>query len=258
MSDQWYFTEKGGQAGPVPWAELREMAAAGRLGKNELVWCEGMAEWILAPTVPGLMASGPTAPMVSPNGVNLDINQPAALLKAPLPYIPQYPVADPYFNGKTRETIYAGFWLRFFAWIVDSFFLLLIMIPVLAVFVRAVGTPESTNPDTVNDSNIAGAMQQNPGAVMALRITIPLIIWLYFAFQESSRRQATLGKRLLGLIVTDENGQRISFLKATGRHFGKIVSQITLSYGYIMAGTTERKQALHDMIASCLVVMKNS
>jgi uncharacterized RDD family membrane protein YckC len=80
--------------------------------------------------------------------------------------------------------------------------------------------------------------------------------WLYFALLESSSWQGTLGKKALGLIVTDMMGRRISFARATGRHFAKIISGMILLIGYLMAGFTERKQALHDMIAGCLVFRK--
>ena len=66
--------------------------------------------------------------------------------------------------------------------------------------------------------------------------------------------QATLGKKAMGLIVTNEHGARIGFGRATGRYFGKILSALILLVGYIMAAFTERKQALHDMIASTLVL----
>jgi uncharacterized RDD family membrane protein YckC len=71
---------------------------------------------------------------------------------------------------------------------------------------------------------------------------------------ESSSKQATLGKMALALKVTDLQGRRISFARATGRHFAKIISGMILLIGYIMAGFTERKQALHDMIAGTLVI----
>ena len=70
---------------------------------------------------------------------------------------------------------------------------------------------------------------------------------------ESSSRQATVGKMALGLKVTDLEGRRISFARASGRHFAKYISGMILLIGYIMAGFTERKQALHDMIAGTLV-----
>jgi uncharacterized RDD family membrane protein YckC len=77
--------------------------------------------------------------------------------------------------------------------------------------------------------------------------------WIYEAAMESSSKQATLGKMALGLKVTDLEGRRISFARATGRHFSKIISGCILLIGYIMAGFTQRKQALHDMIAGTLV-----
>jgi uncharacterized RDD family membrane protein YckC len=81
--------------------------------------------------------------------------------------------------------------------------------------------------------------------------------WLYFAMMESSSWQATLGKRALSIEVTDLAGQRVSFGRASGRHFSKIITNlIPLFIGYILAGFTEKKQAIHDMIASCLVLRK--
>ena len=77
--------------------------------------------------------------------------------------------------------------------------------------------------------------------------------WLYEAFMESSSYQATLGKMIFGMKVTDLNGNRISFERATGRHFAKILSSI-LGIGYIMVGFTERKQGLHDLLAGTLVL----
>jgi len=78
--------------------------------------------------------------------------------------------------------------------------------------------------------------------------------WIYEAAMESSAKQATVGKMVLGLKVTDLEGHRISFARATGRHFAKLISAMILLIGYIMAGFNERKQALHDMIAGTLVV----
>jgi len=77
--------------------------------------------------------------------------------------------------------------------------------------------------------------------------------WIYEAAMESSSKQATVGKMALGLKVTDLEGRRISFARATGRHFAKFISGMIFLVGYIMAGFTQRKQALHDMIAGTLV-----
>jgi uncharacterized RDD family membrane protein YckC len=75
---------------------------------------------------------------------------------------------------------------------------------------------------------------------------------------ESSPQQATLGKMALGLKVTDLQGERLSFARATGRYFGKIVSSLILFVGFMMAGWTEKKQALHDIMAGTLVVKKQT
>lgn len=83
------------------------------------------------------------------------------------------------------------------------------------------------------------------------------ITWLYFAIMESSSKQATLGKMAMKIKVTDLEGNRISFSRATGRYFAKILSMMIFFIGYIMAAFTEKKQALHDMIAGTLVVMDN-
>ena len=120
---------------------------------------------------------------------------------------------------------YAGFWRRFVAWLIDG-----ILIGIVVGLL-------TTQADQGTSSTIS-----------------TIVSWLYFAIMESSSRQATLGKSLMGIYVTGIDGQRISFLRATGRHFAKIISAIILLIGFIMAAFTERKQALHDMIASTLVL----
>jgi uncharacterized RDD family membrane protein YckC len=87
-------------------------------------------------------------------------------------------------------------------------------------------------------------------------LAVTVISWLYFALMESSGSQGTLGKRLLGIRVTDLQGGRIGFGKATGRYFGKILSGMVFMVGFLMAGFTEKKQALHDMLAGTLVVRR--
>jgi uncharacterized RDD family membrane protein YckC len=73
---------------------------------------------------------------------------------------------------------------------------------------------------------------------------------------ESSPTQATVGKMVLGIKVTDGEGRRISFDRAIGRNLGKIISAMMLLIGYFMIDFTERKQGLHDIMAKCLVVVK--
>ncbi len=140
-------------------------------------------------------------------------------------------------SSDRRRQDYAGFWMRLVAWLIDS---LVLGIPMGCLFWIAVVASTGEPPD-------AAAIQ------FGSQILKLLIGWLYFALLESSPKQATLGKMALGITVTDYSGRRISFGRATGRYFGKIVSGFCL-IGYIMAGLTEKKQALHDILSGCLVV----
>ncbi|MEW4447461.1 RDD family protein [Qipengyuania sp. JC766] len=137
------------------------------------------------------------------------------------------------------QTEYAGFWIRFGAYLIDAIILFIAQMIIMVPFGVGLG---ATGSDTA-----AGA------GVLLMYLIIFVGQWLYFALMESSAKQGTLGKMALGLVVTDDNGQRISFMRATGRYFGKILSSIILLIGYIMAAFTEKKQALHDMLASTLV-----
>lgn len=82
-------------------------------------------------------------------------------------------------------------------------------------------------------------------------------VWLYFAGLESSPRQATLSGPILGVRVTDLEGERLTFTRATGRHFAMYLSAITpFAIGYWMAFWTKRRQTLHDLLARTLVLRK--
>ena len=83
-----------------------------------------------------------------------------------------------------------------------------------------------------------------------------LVNWIYFAGGESGYSQATIGKRAMGLMVTDLNGERITFGRASGRYFSKILSGLFFGIGYLMVAFSEKKQGLHDMMAGTLVVRR--
>jgi uncharacterized RDD family membrane protein YckC len=137
-----------------------------------------------------------------------------------------------------------GFWWRFLAYIIDGILLNIIM----SVWGSIMG---------VGFLSMAGMGLDEPSVssgMLALTMIVSFLInWLYFAVLESSNLQGTLGKRAVGLIVTDNNGTRISFLRATGRYFAKILSSLILFIGFIMVAFTDRKRGLHDMIAGTLV-----
>jgi len=150
---------------------------------------------------------------------------------------------------------YAGFWVRFVAYLIDGvilgipFFLAVIVLVSMFGGWRILARRGSVGPP---DPTFAGPL------FMVVSLASLFFVgaqWLYFSGMESSERQATFGKAAMSLRVTDLQGGRLTFGHATGRFFAKIVSGlIPLAIGYIMAGFTEKKQALHDMIASTLVL----
>ena len=93
--------------------------------------------------------------------------------------------------------------------------------------------------------------------ILAINLAFTMACWLYWSLLESSAWQATLGKKIMGLQVTDLQGRRISLERASGRYFGKTLSTLSLLLGFLMAGFTKKKQALHDLIAGTLVVRNN-
>lgn len=138
---------------------------------------------------------------------------------------------------------YAGFWRRFFASCIDGIFLVIAARLFVSVTYAIV------------DVNVFDVISVLIWWAVFLGLII-LISWLYYACQESSRHQATIGKRALGMIVTDRQGNRISFGRATGRFFSRYISILSLLIGYLIQPFTRKRQALHDKIAGTLVVRK--
>jgi uncharacterized RDD family membrane protein YckC len=149
-----------------------------------------------------------------------------------------------------RPIACAGFWLRAVAFVIDSIILGILTLPVLIKPILSNVGPELT-PKSYIDF-MTGSSRQ----AIALQLLMNLILVLYFAAFESSVWQATPGKKLLRIYVTDLSGNRVSFARAAGRNVGKVLEQFTLFIGFLMAGFTARKQALHDMVAGCLVLRK--
>ncbi len=157
---------------------------------------------------------------------------------------------------------YAGFWRRFVAYIIDSlivgFVQQIVILPFLAIAGIGMSAYSAMDFDDLSpdDPEFFGWIAALVGAYMSVAILFFVLQWLYYSFMESSKYQGTLGKIALNIKVTNYNNERISFLKATGRYFGKILSGMIFLIGYIMAGFTAKKQALHDLLAETLVVKK--
>ena len=249
--EQWYFAQQGQRLGPVPTTALQGMLAQGTVSGADLVWREGMADWQPAANIPGLFSAPP------PYGVAPPGYAPPLGYAAPPPGMVNY-----YTPPMQTQIIYAGFWLRFVAYFIDGLVLIIPNLAIQAIVQLIIPPPPvlamrnmgpNVNPNAVFSQVFS---QLFSASNIALWVSQIVAAWLYYALMECSSKQATLGKMALGLKVTDLKGERISFGRASGREFAKLVSGMLLLAGYIMAAFTERKQALHDTMASTLVVKK--
>lgn len=162
--------------------------------------------------------------------------EPAAMPPAPPP-IAGATAPDFTQGGQAPAPVrYAGFWRRFGAFWIDG-----ILLWIAGTLVQLAMGMDLFAREFDMKSVIASCI----GLVMT---------WLYSALLESGRGQATLGQMVLGIKVTDLALRRVSFGRATGRHFAQILSALILFTGYLMVAFTEKKQGLHDLMAGCLLV----
>lgn len=282
MSDDaiWYYSNAAKQPnGPVGIAQLKEAMHAPGWYERALIWRDGWPQWrpwkevaaelgiplpvhaeVTAPP-PSRPAPPAPAPAPRPQASPLAATEiyPAPTPVAPAPPRPpvsgQRPAAPSAPAGLPEsipesEMVYAGFWRRFFAIIIDGTLLSFILVPILAIgaaFLMPMMMTASSNGEPS-----MGAMF----GLFALYGSLFLIGALYFVVFERSASGATLGKRMVGIRVVDKEGRRIGFGRSLGRQLGRILSAMPLYAGYLMAAFTGRKQALHDFVAGTLVIDK--
>ena len=153
------------------------------------------------------------------------------------------------------KTPYIGFFRRAAAFIIDF---ALITLPATMICIPLLSRQYTSDLPLPDPQAQKLLFEQVLGVILFLwQVVFLLTYWLYFSFLESSSKQATLGKMLLGIKVVDQQGNRLRFAHATGRTFARILSFATFYIGFVMAGCTHRKRALHDMIAQTYVVRKD-
>ena len=119
---------------------------------------------------------------------------------------------------------YAGFWIRLVAYVFDAILLFAAQLVLYRVL-------------------------ESDGQAWLANFCLG---WIYFAACESELG-GTPGKLALGLQVTDQRGDNISFLNATGRYFAKTISALILCIGFLMIAWDGQKQGLHDKLAGTYV-----
>ena len=262
MMSEWYYAEGQQRQGPVPEQEIRQLFQRNQISLDTLVWREGMGQWAALRTVVDELELQTLASAASEQSTGFDLRGDYAAIDngtAPLPGSGPLS-ASPYgasaasvaYAGTAplqgADVLYAGFWKRFAAYMIDYVILTAASMIIGAVVGLGIGGAVGL---AAGDSAMAGVASQLLGALIGFGISLA-----YYGWFHSSSGGATPGKMALGIKVVRSNGERITGARSIGRYFATILSSLTLLIGYIMAAFTERKQALHDMICDTVVVDK--
>lgn len=222
---KWYFVRDGRREGPVSAEFIADELRRGRLTEDDRVWMEDFEAWRPISELPELHELAAQTPPPLPSEMAEAAAAALAERLAPPP------------------VQYASFPARVFALLIDS---AILMVPgLITLFIVAAVVYATNEKFDIQNKDDAEYLQ----AIFNL-CAIP-VLWLYYAGFESSRLQGTPGKILMGIRVTDIDGQRLSFPRASLRFFWK---QLTLPIGFVLAISTGRRQALHDLLAGSLVL----
>jgi len=234
MAGNWFVGRNGTQQGPYSSAQLKQLVEQGKLLATDLVWREGMPDWVTASAIKGLFPIEPPVrheaavrnPYRSPVSDGIEVEQRA--------------------GGQAID--YAEYLPRVGAALLDGLFLGLFQcvpgIFIGFVFLAAAGNDPDSQSGVVAVANLCSSF---------LGI---IISFFYYVILETSPKQGTFGKQIVGIKVTDLEGNRITAGRAIGRWFAKFLTGCTLGIGLLMPLFTEKKQTLHDMIAGCLALNK--
>lgn len=161
---------------------------------------------------------------------------------------------------------YAGFWIRFVAYLLDSFIIgipatILIFVVLFYMVGSTVGFEALSNPAFLDSTYVEAEISDQEAVSLLLAYLLSILFSLiltiiYFAGMHASKWQATIGKKAFGLVVTDLFGNRITFWRGLGRYLAMTFLSSILMIGYIVAAFTEKKQSLHDLIAGTFVLRK--
>jgi uncharacterized RDD family membrane protein YckC/Tfp pilus assembly major pilin PilA len=258
VANTWWYALDNQKQGPVEIRELERLLRANTISGKTLVWQAPMPQWIPLERVPQLRSIVPTAAMSAsaveseppvaapPAAPRPSAAPPAAPVAAAAPYAPPAARVSLPASSDDRST-YGGFWRRAAALMLDGLILGVPMWIILGAIMGAMGVfSGGGSPDTL--AFILG------GGLLIVQLGFILIYWFYNAKLESGPKQATIGKRLVGLYVeTADTSQRVGFGRATGRFFAKSFLSGIAGIGYLMVAFTGRRQGLHDFVATTVV-----
>ena len=294
MGSKYYYVENGEEVGPVTSRELRQKVLDGVIGPDDEVWKQGLANWVPARKIKGLIdrpgkprksgKKGTQSRQISPPETadqplddwdedwaeDWDDESPpsltglpaapiAALPKAeteppPPPPVaslePSAPLADRLLS-EPDDFAYAGFFRRLIAWMIDTGLILLFVFAsmiVAGLIDSALFGPAPGGQPLRSD--------MHPAILLGWVLVVGIGGHGYFIVMECSPLQATIGKMLLRMIVTDEHGDRIGLGRSIARTLLRHVSGSFFNFGYLMQPFTARRQTLHDIVAGTLVCLR--
>lgn len=226
----WYYADAAGERqGPIDSDELRQRYALGELRPGTLVWRDGLADW---QPLSALATELDLALAIAPPGEDAVATDPAALPQA--------------WAGAAGDVVYAGFWRRVAASIIDSFLISMVTLPIVIPLGLAAGVFSTGHEQA---GWVASLLLQVVVQVLSLLLTVT-----YFSAFHASRLMASPGKLAVGIKVVRSDGQRLTVGRSIGRSFAYYLSFLTLYVGTLMVAFTRRKQGLHDLICDTLVV----
>jgi uncharacterized RDD family membrane protein YckC len=146
----------------------------------------------------------------------------------------------------------AGFWRRLAAALIDTAILTVELLVLSFVVLVVVAIVQASASETANVELAAGP------TLIVIVVLQTMVSWLYSAALESTGWRATVGKRVVGLKVTDLQGRPISFARASARYAAKALVVLTVYLGFLMIALPGRRQGVHDIVAGTLVLRRGT
>jgi len=269
----WYYEFGGREVGPVSDHEMERLVARGTVNNRTLVWCQGMSDW----QPYGQVKEGGAQPTPSQAGA-VEATPAVAAEATPAPesfsnyqtccecgrsfpeeemmkHRGMYVCAacKPVFVQRLREgarlpteMVYAGFWIRFAAKIIDGLILWAVNMVIALVFGAMMAILGAAGQDAM------GPMF----AIMGIQWIVQMGIQIAYATWFGGRFSATPGKMAVGIKIVTPDGEEIDYRLAFLRCLAEFLSGLTLTIGYIIAAFDDEKRTLHDRIVGTRVIQK--
>lgn len=241
-----FYIDQNEQKGPLSSHEWNHLVATGIIQNQTLVWTEGLPNWLAFSKLKQTSFSTSDGSVVCHECGKINLQADS------LSYLDFFICADckPVFQEKIKEGaiitsgfVYAGFWMRFLAKVIDNM-ILQFVVSILQIFFGIF----------IGSTNFFGSSHTAVFMFMGFAYLFAILISASYSIFFNGKYSATPGKMILKLKIVTVDGQNLTYGKAAGRFFGEILSGFVLSIGYIIAAFDEEKRTLHDRICNTRVI----